>query len=195
MNLEGNFVKLEPLTADHIDLLSLFCFDENIWRWYPYSITQIEELKLYVNDALAHQEFGTQLPFVIIEHSTNSAVGCTRFMNIDTKNRRVEIGSTWIDPKWQRTYVNTEAKILLLSHAFEVWKCIRVEFKTDAMNKASRDAIARLGAKEEGVLRQHMVTESDRLRDSVYFSILDREWNDVKAGLNAKLQNYSNTNS
>jgi N-acetyltransferase len=108
-------------------------------------------------------------------------------MNIDRSNRRVEIGSTWIAPAWQRTAVNTEAKYQMLRHAFEVWKCFRVELKTDALNQKSRNAILRIGAKEEGTLRRHVVTWTGRVRDSVYFSILDSEWPEVKSALEAKL--------
>ena len=109
-------------------------------------------------------------------------------MNIDRANRRVEIGSTWIAPAWQRTSINTEAKYLMLRHAFEVWNCIRVELKTDALNEKSRNAILRLGAKEEGILRKHVVTWTGRVRDTVYFSILDTEWLLVKAGLEARMR-------
>ena len=108
-------------------------------------------------------------------------------MNIDRINRRVEIGSTWIAPAWQRTAVNTEAKYLMLRHAFDVWKCMRVELKTDALNQKSRNAILRLGAQEEGTLRRHLVTSTGRVRDTVYFSILDNEWPAVRAKLKAKL--------
>ena len=109
-------------------------------------------------------------------------------MNMDLPNRKVEVGSTWIAPPWQRTVVNTEAKYLMLQHAFEAWKCLRVELKTDALNHRSRAAILRLGAKEEGTLRKHMVTWDGRQRDSVYFSILDTEWPDVKARLERKME-------
>ena len=127
------------------------------------------------------------MPFATVERNSKKIVGSTRFMNIDAMNRHVEIGSTWIAPPWQRTAVNTEAKYLMLRHAFETWKCMRVEFKTDLMNERSRRAILRLGAKEEGTFRKHMVTWSGRIRDSVYFSIIDTEWPEVKARLEAKL--------
>ena len=110
-------------------------------------------------------------------------IGSTRFGGIDTKNRRAEIGWTWINPKWQRTAINTEAKLLMLKHAFEVWKCIRVELKTDVLNEKSRNAILRIGAKEEGIFRQHLITDSGRFRDTVYFSIIDTEWEAMKANL------------
>jgi len=115
-------------------------------------------------------------------------VGSTRFMNIDVANRRVEIGATWLAEPWQRTVINTEAKYLMLRHAFETLGCIRVELKTDALNQRSRQAMLRIGAREEGIFRQHMVTWSGRLRDTVYFSILDSEWPTVKANLEAKLR-------
>jgi RimJ/RimL family protein N-acetyltransferase len=118
-----------------------------------------------------------------MERSSGRTIGSTRFMNIDRVNRRVEIGSTWIAPQWQRTAVNTEAKYLMLRHAFEIWKCIRVELKTDALNQRSRNAILRIGGKEEGTLRRHLITHTGRVRDTVYFSILDNEWPEVKARL------------
>ena len=128
------------------------------------------------------------MPFATVERASNVVVGTTRFMNMDLANRKVEIGSTWIAPRWQRTAVNTEAKYLMLCHAFEVWKCLRVELKTDALNQRSRQAILRLGAKQEGTLRKHMLTYDGRQRDSVYFSILDTEWPQVKIRLVSKLR-------
>ena len=125
--------------------------------------------------------------FATIERSSGRAIGSTRFMNIDRANRRVEIGSTWIAPAWQRTPVNTEAKYLMLRHAFEVWGCIRVELKTDALNQKSRTAILRIGAKEEGTLRRHLLTWTGRVRDTVYFSILDNEWPEVKLQLESRI--------
>lgn len=127
------------------------------------------------------------LPFVTVLKSGGQVVGCTRFGNIVPAHRRAEIGWTWVGKPWQRSGVNTEAKFLMLSHAFEVWQCIRVELKTDFLNQKSRTAILRLGAREEGVLRQHMVAPDGRLRDTVYYSILDREWPAVKAALLAKM--------
>ncbi|MCB1023968.1 MAG: GNAT family N-acetyltransferase [Acidobacteria bacterium] len=187
ISLSDNLVKLVPLSDGHIEEFGRFCFDESIWTWYPFAIRDQEDLIYYVNEAIQNRKAKKELPFAIIEIASNSAVGCTRFMSIDAKNRRAEIGSTWIDPKWQRTYVNTAAKLLMLRYAFETLKYVRVEFKTDALNLRSRNAIIRIGASEEGILRQHMVTESGRLRDSVYFSILDREWDKVKKDLEEKL--------
>src|SRR5439155_23411018 len=137
--------------------------------------------------AFAEQERGESLVFATVERGSGHVVGSTRFMNIDRANRRVEIGSTWIAHAWQRTAVNTEAKYLMLLHAFEVWKCIRVELKTDALNQKSRNAILRIGAKEEGTLRKQVITWTGRVRDSVYFSILDTEWSEVKIKLEDRL--------
>jgi RimJ/RimL family protein N-acetyltransferase len=122
-----------------------------------------------------------------MDKSSGRIIGCTRYMNIDARNRRVEIGSTWIGKPWQRTIVNTEAKYLMLRHAFETLGCVRVELKTDALNTRSRNAILRIGAKEEGTLRRHVLTWDGRMRDTVYFSILDSEWPAVKAELERKL--------
>lgn len=151
-----------------------------------------EDFRLVVDKALAEQERGDSVVFATVERSSAKVIGSTRFMNIDRANRHVEIGSTWIAPAWQRTAVNTEAKYLMLRHAFEVWQCFRVELKTDALNRRSRNAILRIGAKEEGTLRRHVVTWTGRVRDSVYFSILDSEWPEVKTSLQEKLKNAAN---
>ena len=147
-----------------------------------------EDFQRLVDKAFTEQERGESIVFVTVERKSGRTVGSTRFMNIDRANRRVEIGSTWIAPAWQRTPVNTEAKYLMLRHAFEVWGCVRVELKTDALNQKSRNAILRIGAKEEGTLRRHVVTWTGRIRDSVYFSILDDEWPEVKTKLEARLR-------
>jgi N-acetyltransferase len=185
--LAGQYVRLEPLTMDHLDALWEIGQDPNLWTWTPYHIKTREEMHTYIHTALNWQEIGTALPFVTIEQATDRVVGSTRFGNIDIRNRRVEIGWTWIGQPWQRTAINTEAKFLMLQHAFEVWHCIRVELKTDALNERSRAAILRIGAKQEGIFRHHMITDSDRLRDTVYFSIINDEWPAVKDRLQAKL--------
>ena len=146
-----------------------------------------EDFERVVEKAFAEQERGESVVLATVERSSGRVIGSTRFMNMDRINRRVEIGSTWIAPAWHRTAVNTEAKYLMLRHAFEVWQCIRVELKTDALNERSRNAILRIGAKEEGTLRKHVITWTGRIRDSVYFSILDTEWAAVQARLEAKL--------
>ncbi|MBA2736532.1 MAG: GNAT family N-acetyltransferase [Pyrinomonadaceae bacterium] len=181
--LEGNYVRLEPLRIEHLEKLCEVCFEESIWRWTTVQVKTKSDMQRYLETALDEQKRGVSLPFVTIEKSSDKIVGSTRFGNIDRQNRRVEIGWTWINPNWQRTVINTEAKFLMLRHAFESWKCIRVELKTDALNEKSRNAILRLGAKEEGILRQHLITDSGRFRDSVYFSIIDTEWEKVKENL------------
>ncbi len=140
-----------------------------------------------VDRAFEEQDRGESIVFATVDRSSGRVICSTRFMNIDRANRRVEIGSTWIAPAWQRTAVNTEAKYLMLRHAFEVWGCMRVELKTDALNQKSRSAILRIGAKEEGTLRRHLVTWTGRVRDTVYFSILDHEWPVVKTKLESRL--------
>jgi N-acetyltransferase len=189
LTLEGDVVRLEPIRRDHAELFwDIAKGDlEDIFRWIPYSMKTPEDFKKLITKAFDEQERGESVVLATVENSSGCTVGSTRFMNIDRVNRRVEIGSTWVAPAWQRTAVNTEAKYLMLRHAFEVWKCMRVELKTDALNQKSRNAILRIGAKEEGTLRRHVVTWSGRVRDTVYFSILDSEWPEVKARLEAKL--------
>ncbi len=186
--LTGRQVRLEPLSLKHLDGLCAIGLDASLWQWTTNRLRDREEMRDYIETALDEQQRGVSLPFATLLTATGQTVGSTRFANMDLKNRRVEIGWTWIGVPWQRTAVNTEAKYLMLCHAFETLGCQRVEFKTDALNSRSRQAILRLGAKEEGVLRKHMVTYSGRLRDTVYFSILDDEWPSVKARLQAKLQ-------
>jgi len=189
LTLEGLVVRLEPIRHQHAELFWDVAKDdlENIFRWIPYSVKTPEDFQRLIQKALDEQERGESIVFATVERSSARVIGSTRFMNIDRVNRRVEIGSTWIAPAWQRTAVNTEAKYLMLRHAFEVWGCMRVELKTDALNQKSRDAILRIGAKEEGTLRRHVVTWTGRVRDSVYFSILDGEWPNVRTRLEAKL--------
>ena len=189
VTLEGTFVRLEPLQAAHSAAFWEVAKDslEDIFRWIPYRMQTREDFDRLVETAFAEQARGESVVFVTVERASGKVIGSTRFMNIDRANSRVEIGSTWIAPAWQRTAVNTEAKYLMLRHAFEVWRCIRVELKTDALNQKSRNAILRLGAREEGVFRKHLLTWTGRIRDTVYFSILDTEWPEVKARLEAKL--------
>jgi RimJ/RimL family protein N-acetyltransferase len=146
-----------------------------------------EDMHAYVLTALDEQRRGVSVPFALIEQSDGQVIGSTRYANIEPVHHRLEIGWTWITPKYQRTAVNTEAKLLLLTHAFEVLHATRVELKTDALNEQSRNAILRIGAKQEGIFRKHQVTDSGRVRDTVYFSIIDSEWEDVKAKLHARL--------
>lgn len=186
--LDGNYVRLEPLRFEHLDALCAVGLEKSLWIWTMNVMENAGDMRNYVEIALNDFERKVAVPFVTIEKSSNKIVGSTRFGNIDVKNLKAEIGWTWINPEWQRTFVNSEAKLLMLTHAFEIWECIRVEFKTDALNEKSRSAILRIGAKEEGVLRHHMITETGRYRDSVYFSVIDSEWGDVKANLQEKLK-------
>ncbi len=190
LTLEGSVVRLEPIRQEHADLFWDVAKNdlEDIFRWIPYVMKTEDDFKLLVEKAFREQDRGESVVFATVERATGRAIGSTRFMNIDRANRRVEIGSTWIAKPWQRTAVNTEAKYLMLRHAFEGWGCARVELKTDALNEKSRNAILRIGAKEEGTLRRHVVTWTGRIRDSVYFSILDDEWPQVKARLEDKLR-------
>jgi RimJ/RimL family protein N-acetyltransferase len=185
--LEGMFVRLEPMALGHVDALWETGSDESLWRLIPTSVRSRDDMLRYVETALDDQKRGVALPFVTVERSEGNVVGSTRFGNIDVNNRRAEIGWTWVSPAWQRTAVNTEAKLLMLTHAFEVWKCVRVELKTDVLNEKSRNAILRLGAKQEGIFRKHVLCDTGRFRDSIYFSILDTEWESVKANLTSKL--------
>jgi len=186
----GAHVRLEPLRAEHAPMLWEIAKDHlaDLFQWIPYQLKSLEDFQEFNRSVLQEQSRGVSLPFATFELKSHHIVGTTRFMNMDLANRKVEIGSTWIAPPWQRTVVNTEAKYLMLCRAFETWKCLRVELKTDVMNQRSRNAILRLGAKEEGTLRKHMLTWDGRQRDSVYFSILDTEWPGVKARLETKLR-------
>src|SRR5216683_2728175 len=162
--LEGVHVRLEPLAQAHLSALAEVGLDE--------------------------EERGTSLPFAIVEKATDRAIGSTRYGNIDRTHHRVEIGWTWVAREWQGTAINTEAKYLLLRHAFESLGCMRVELKTDSLNERSRAAILRIGAREEGIFRNHMITASGRIRHTVYFSIIDSEWPAVKARLETKLNTH-----
>lgn len=185
--LRGEHVRLEPMSPGHVDGLAAVGLEPSIWEFMVDRIIDRDGMRVFVEKALADQAQGRSLPFVTRLAATDEIVGTSRFGNISTADRRVEIGWTWIAPEWQRSAVNTEAKLLMLTHAFEIWKCIRVEFKTDALNQRSRTAIRRLGAIEEGTLRQHMITDTGRFRDSVYFSILDNEWPQIRSDLRRKL--------
>jgi N-acetyltransferase len=187
VTLEGRHVRLEPLSQAHHGDLSAVGLEESLWRWIPTPVRTPEEMSGYIATALDEQSRGVSLPFALIEKAGNRAIGSTRYGNIDRTHHRVEIGWTWVAPAWQRTAVNTEAKYLLLKHAFETLGCIRVELKTDSLKERSRAAILRIGAREEGTFRNHMITASGRIRHTVYFSILDSEWPEVKSRLQAVL--------
>ncbi len=185
--LAGESVRLEPLSLDHHEQLTAAAIEPGVNRWVPHPLTTSDDVRVYIEDALRAREAGTALPFATINQQTGRVIGSTRFGNVDLSNRRVEIGWTFLAAEWQQTKANTEAKYLMLSYAFEKLNCIRVEFKTDALNSKSRQAILRLGAQEEGLLRSHMIVAGGRLRDTVYFSIVEQEWPGVKQHLENKL--------
>ena len=188
VTLEGSHVRLEPLAPGHLDALCEAGLDPELWKITMTLIRSRHEMNQYILTAFNEQREGRSLPFAIIEKQSGKAIGSTRYGNIDIVNKRVEIGWTWIGRKWQRTAVNTETKYLLLTYAFETLGCIRVEFKTDSLNNQSRHALLRIGAKEEGILRNHMIAPGGRLRHSVYFSIIDSEWPEAKKNLEQKLR-------
>ncbi|HSL22238.1 MAG TPA: GNAT family protein [Vicinamibacterales bacterium] len=187
VTLEGAVVRLEPLAPAHVEGLAAAGLDPELWRVTTTCLTSIEDVRAYVDAALADADSGYALPFCTIHRPSGAIVGSTRFGNYDAANRRVEIGWTWIARPWQRTAVNTEAKYLMLRHAFEALGAIRVELKTDLLNTPSQRAIARIGATREGVLRSHMIVRGGRVRDTVYFSIIAPEWPAVKTSLERML--------
>ncbi len=187
VTLEGEHVRLEPMEANHLDALAAAGGFEELWRLTTTRAVSRDEMSEYMKAALTDQSAGSALPFVTVDKVSGRIVGSTRFGNIDASNRRAEIGWTWITPEFQRTYVNSEAKYLMLRHAFQVWECVRVELKTDVLNLRSRAAMERIGATEEGILRKHVLTQGGRYRDSIYFSILDTEWPAVRERLQSFL--------
>jgi len=185
--LEGQHLRLEPLTRGHLKGLCEVGLDEELWRWIPIPVQTLEQMAEYVEIALKEQASGMALPFAQIEKVTGRVIGSTRYANIERTHHRLEIGWTWIARPWQRTAMNTESKYLLLRHAFETLGCMRVELKTDSLNAKSRAAILRLGAREEGTFRNHMITSGGRIRHTVYFSIVGAEWPEVRSRLESKL--------
>jgi RimJ/RimL family protein N-acetyltransferase len=187
VTIHGDAVRLEPLTRQHYDALLPAALDPDLWRVTANYGGTPEAFAAWVDEALEQQAAGRALPFVLVEPATGRAIGSTRYGNYDAPSARVEIGWTWVARPWQRTRVNTEAKYLLLRHAFETLGLERVELKTDAINARSRAAILRIGATQEGILRRHQRTWDGRLRDTVFFSILRDEWPVVKERLEAML--------
>ena len=182
--LEGARVRLEPLTlTKHFDALCEIALDPDLWRWTLNVIASPEDLRGYLEEALREQAEGRSIPFATVDLVSGRVAGCTRFGNIEPRHRRVEIGWTWVGGPFQRSHVNTGAKYLMLRHAFEVWGCRRVELKTNVKNERSRAAMLRIGAREEGVLRKHAISDSGVSRDTVYYSVIDDEWPEVKARL------------
>jgi len=182
-------IELAPLTKSHFDGLLKAAEDGNLWNLWYTSVPNNENLGAYIEKALSEKENKKSVPFVIIDKQLNKVVGSTRYMNIDPANKRLEIGHTWYSKSYQRTATNTLCKLLLLQHAFEKLEVVAVEFRTHFHNHASRNAIARLGAKQDGILRNHRIDSNGLLRDTVVFSILNSEWPTVKKSLQHKLTN------
>ena len=184
--LQGRHVRLEPLAAGHVEGLQAATADGDLWRLWYTSVPAPAEVQSYVDKALELRQAGTAMPWAVLD-ADGTVVGSTRYGNVDAGNRRVEIGWTWYARRVQRTALNTEAKLLLLTHAFEALDCGAVEFRTSWFNHASRNAIARLGAKQDGILRNHMLMSDGSHRDTVVFSIIANEWPMVKRHLQFKL--------
>lgn len=188
VTLTGKYVRLEPLSEAHAPVLAEIGCDDRIWALMLYGWIRSEaDMRRWVRDLLDRQAQGTDVPFAVVHLASGRVAGATRYMEIRPPHRGLEIGGTWYGLEFQRTVVNTEAKYLLLKHAFETLGAIRVQFKSDVRNERSWRAIERLGAKREGILRNHYILPDGTIRDSVYYSILDREWPEVKANLEAKL--------
>ena len=189
VTLLGKTVRLEPLAVSHVPALCKVGLDAELWRWIPTLVSTPDEMRAYVEEALEQRRRGVSEPFAIVDRATDDVIGSTRYCAIEAAHHRLEIGWTWLAISYQRTKANTEAKLLLLTHAFETLGANRVEIKTDALNEKSRRAIARIGATQEGIFRQHMIVpRSGRVRDTVYFSIIRSEWPDVKARLAQRLE-------
>jgi N-acetyltransferase len=187
VTLAGAHASIEPLEYGHEQALERAAADGELWRLWFTSVPPPGKMAAYITAALDMRERLDAMPFVIREIASGEIVGCTRYFNVDAANRRLEIGHTWYAKRVQRGPINTECKLLLLTHAFEALKCIAVEFRTHWFNQASRAAIARLGAKEDGVLRNHQVSADGAKRDTVVFSIIDSEWPAVKKHLRFQL--------
>ena len=188
VTLKGGHATLEPLAREHEAGLAQAAADGELWRlWYTH-IAPPDRMAEYVAAALEMRENLGAMPFVVRDNTTGDIVGCTRYFNVDAVNRRLEIGHTWYAQRVQRTALNTECKLMLLGHAFEKLSCIAVEFRTHWFNHDSRAAIARLGAKQDGVLRNHQLMPDGARRDTVVFSIIDGEWPAVKQHLKYKLE-------
>ncbi len=185
--LEGTHVRLESMTLDHLPGLVACGLDRRIWTWMPYEVEDGAGMRSLVEAAIAGRTASTEFPFVTIARATGQVVGSSRYLAIALAQRRLEIGWTWIAPGAQRSAVNTEAKLLMLSYAFGALGCYRVEFKTDARNAASRAALLGIGATFEGVFRKHMLVRGGERRDSAWYSITDDEWPDIRVHLEARL--------
>ena len=189
--LVGRYIILRPPLIEDIAGLSLAARDGEIWNNQFSQFPNLNEIEKYIQEMLDLSSKGSILPFIIIHQVSNTIVGTTRYLNIDCENHRLEIGHTWIAKSWRNTFVNTEAKFLMLQYAFEKLACIAVEIRTDILNTVSRQAIQRLGAKQDGILRHHKIMRDGRIRDTVCYSIIKPEWKQVKENLMKKLMKYN----
>ncbi|MBK5374970.1 GNAT family N-acetyltransferase [Pseudomonas sp. TH43] len=189
--LQGQRILLRPLQYSDADALLHAAADGELWNLTVTVVPSASTVDSYLQKALDGREAGTVMPFVIVLRDSNEVIGSTRFWKIDPLNRKLEIGSSWISASWQKSFVNTEAKYLMLRHAFEVLDCVRVQFTTDENNQKSRNAILRLGAQQEGVVRHERIMPDGRKRNSVRFSIIDDEWPQVRRHLEQKLAAYA----
>jgi len=187
VTLPGRLVRLEPLTGDHEQGLVAVALDPETWRWTRELVADAASFHGYLARALAAAADGTEISFAQVDVATGQPIGMTRFHSIERAHRRLEIGFTWLAAGWRGAGHNAEAKLLLLTHAFDALGAHRVEFKTDAHNARSRAALLAIGATEEGTLRRHVVTDAGRVRDSVYFSVIWEEWPDVRRHLEARV--------
>lgn len=187
INLTGTHVELQPLQREHASALLDAAADGELWNLKVTNVPGPDTVETYIDTALAGRNAGSVIPFTIVRKSTGEVVGSTRFWKVDRANRKLEIGHTWLAQSTQKSAINTEAKLLLLTYAFEVLDCVRVQFTTDELNEKSRAAILRLGAVQEGIVRHERIMPDGRKRNSVRFSIIDSEWPQVKANLQAKL--------
>jgi RimJ/RimL family protein N-acetyltransferase len=191
VTLQGKYVRLEPMTEAHVPGLAELGIGQPFWDFMVYGkINSVDDMRNWVRDVLGRAQKGTDLPFVAIHLESGRVAGATRYLNIMPNDRGLEIGGTWYGSEFQRTAVNTECKYLLFSHAFEILGCIRVQLKTDSRNERSQKAIERIGAVKEGVLRNHMILPDGHYRHSVYYSVLDTEWPDVKKRLEEMMEKY-----
>ncbi|WP_065257410.1 GNAT family N-acetyltransferase [Pseudomonas bananamidigenes] len=190
ITLEGQGIVLRPLQYTDADALLRAAADGELWNLTVTVVPSVTTIDSYLKKALDGRDAGTVMPFVIVLKGTGEVIGSTRFWKIDPLNRKLEIGSSWISARFQKTFVNTEAKYLMLRHAFEVLDCVRVQFTTDELNHKSRNAILRLGARQEGIVRHERIMPDGRKRNSVRFSIIDDEWPQVRQNLEQKLAGY-----
>ncbi len=190
IELVGENVQLIPMRAHHADDMVHAASDGELWNLSVTSVPSKDTVDDYLQFAFDEQQTGKGLPFVVIDKNSNTIIGSTRYCNASSEHRRLEIGYTWYAKSHQRTGVNTECKLLLLQHAFEVLDCIAVEFRTNIHNTASKNAIQRLGAKQDGILRNHRINPDGSLRDSVVYSITREEWKNAKAFLQDTMQRY-----